>query len=155
MMRAMAVCLIFLAIAVACSAALDPSESGRITLMEFFSALDDGRYAQAADYYGGSYQVLRDMNPDLGAESYAALWERGCMVNGLQCLPVRSATFKEQVGDTYIYTVEFNGKGGGRFVLEPCCGADPASAPPVYRFEYRVVLDGGKYRVIDLPPLLP
>jgi hypothetical protein len=154
-MRAMAVCFMLLAIAVACSAALDPSESGRMILMEFFSALDDGRYSQAAEYYGGSYQVLREMNPDLGAESYAALWERGCTVNGLQCLPILSATFKDRVDNMFIYTVEFKAIDGGRFVLGPCCGADPASAPPVYRFEYRVVLDGGKYRVIDLPPLLP
>lgn len=154
-MRAMSVCLIFLAIAVACSAAIDQSENGRMVLMDYFRALNDGRYADAAGLYGGSYQALREMNPDLPADSYAALWERGCQVNGLQCLPVLSATFKEQVGSTYIYNVEFKAADGGRFVLGPCCGEDPASTTPVHRFEYRVELADGKYRVMDLPPLLP
>ncbi len=154
-MRAMSMCLIFLAIAVACSAAIDQSESGRVVLMDYFRALNEERYSEAAGLYGGSYQILREMNPDLPADSYASLWERGCLVNGLQCLAVLSATFKEQVGSTFIYNVEFRAADGGRFVLGPCCGADPGSAPQVHSFEYRVELADGKYRVMDLPPLLP
>jgi hypothetical protein len=154
-MRSLAVCFIFLAIAAACSAALQESEAGRQVLMEFFTALHEERYTQATEIYGGSYEALSAMNPDLDPSDHAALWQRGCQVNGLHCYPVRSATFKEQSGDNFVYTVEFTGTDGARFVLGPCCGATETEMPPRYQFEFRVVKQAGKYLVVDPPVLVP
>lgn len=154
-MRSLAVCFIFLAIAAACSAALQESEKGRQALMEFFTALHEERYAQAAEMYGGSYEALVGLNPGIDPNDHSALWMQGCQVNGFHCYPVRSATFKEQSEDTFIYTVEFAGTDGGRFVLGPCCGASETEMPPQYQFEYQVVKQGGSYLVVDPPVYVP
>lgn len=154
-MRSLAVCFIFLAIAAACSSALQQSEAGRQVLMEFFTALHDERYDRAAEMYVGSYEELVGWNPGIDPNDHGALWAQGCQVNGMLCYPVRSATFKEQSGDTFIYTVEFTGEDGGRFVLGPCCGASETEMPPKYQFEYRVVKQGGSYLVLDPPVYVP
>lgn len=154
-MRSLAACFLFLALAAACSAALQESEAGRQVLMAYFKALHEERYGQAAEMYGGSYDDLRYMNPNIDPNDHAALWAQGCQVNGMHCFPVRAATFKAQDGDTFIYTIEFTDREGGRFILGPCCGATETEMPPVHQFEYRVVHQNGKYLVIDPPVLVP
>src|SRR5512134_270633 len=118
-MRSLAVCFFFLALIAACSSALQDSETGRQALMGFFTALYEERYDQAAQMYVGTYDDLVYMNPRFDPNDHAALWKQGCQVNGMHCYPVLSAVFKEQTGDTFVYTVEFTGKDGGRFVLGP------------------------------------
>ena len=117
-------------------------EQARQALQVFFERLAGGEFEAAVALYSGSYETLVSFNPDIDPYDYAALWQSGCQVNGLQCLTVRTARFKE-VSNTgeYIFTIEFNAHDGSRFVRDACCGENPTT-PPQSRFEYRVV-EGG------------
>lgn len=140
----------------ACYPSLSNSEKASQTLSSFFSELSNGNYVEAADLYGGNYEILADFNPDLDADDRAALWQKGCQINGLQCLTVRTITFNELLDSgEYIFTVEFNDPDGNLFVLEACCGEEPTTAPQ-FQFEYRVVkAGGGEFQVLDLPVYVP
>jgi hypothetical protein len=123
-------------------------------LIQFFDLLNTKQYAEADLLYGGDYEQLQIFNPN--AADHVALWESGCERAGLQCLKVRSATFENLQGDTYIFQVEFSNADGSLFVLGPCCGADETEMPPVSLFEYRVArTSDGSFRVMDLPPYTP
>jgi hypothetical protein len=125
-------------------------------LINFFSLLSAGKYEEAATLYGGSYEQLQVNNPDVDANDHATLLQRACEINGLQCLQVRTATFKSLQGATYVFQVEFSNADGSLFVLGPCCGANETEMPPVSQFEYRVSMTAaGKFSVMDLPPYVP
>jgi hypothetical protein len=125
-------------------------------LRGFFKKLALGEYEMAVTHYAGSYETLISFNPDLDPDDHAALWQSGCQVNGLQCLTVRTSTFKEINGaGEYIFTVEFNTQEGILFELGNCCG-DALETPPISQFEYRVVKgDDGQFRVLDMPVYVP
>lgn len=125
-------------------------------LINFFSLLNAGKYEEADALYSGNYEQLQVFNPDVDANDHATLWERACKMSGLQCLQVRTATFKSLQGDTYVFQVEFNNPDGSLFVLGPCCGANETEMPPVSQFEYRVSRTApGKFSIMDLPPYVP
>lgn len=140
----------------ACASQASDSEQAHLALTGFFDALSTAKYGAAAELYGGSYEILVGYNPDLDPDDYATLWERGCLVNGLQCLAVRTATFNElTAAGEYIFTVEFNHADDSLFVRGPCCGETPTT-PPQFQFEYRVIEGGdGKFQVLDLPVYVP
>lgn len=125
-------------------------------LLTFFDRLATQQYATAALLYGGSYEALVGYNPGVDPDDVAALWQNGCQVNGLQCLPVRIATFNEEtaVGET-LFTVQFSNPDGSLFVRAACCGETPTT-PPAFEFDYRVVQGGdGQFRVLDMPVYVP
>lgn len=140
----------------ACASQPSDSEQARQALTGFFDALSKGHYSDAVSLYGGSYEILVGYNPEINPDDQAALWQNGCQVNGLQCLTVRSATFKELNSDgEYLFTVEFNAPDGSLFERGACCGEEPTT-PPQFQFEYRVVEGGdGRFRVLDLPVYVP
>jgi hypothetical protein len=126
------------------------------TLIKFFAMVAAENYAEADALYGGMYDGLQNNNPDINPSDHAALWNRGCKQNGLQCLEVRSATFQELQGDTYIFQVEFSNPDGSLFVLGPCCGANETDMPPVSQFDYAVSRNAnGKFLVMNEPPYVP
>ena len=85
-----------------------------------------------------------------------ALWTWACDNQLLQCLEVRSATFKELRGDSYIFQVEFSNPDGSLFVLGPCCGANETEMPPVSQFEYMVSRNADRrFVVMNTPPYVP
>lgn len=125
-------------------------------LIEFFSLLNAGKYAEADSLYGGTYEGLQNNNPSVDPSDHAKLLANACEINGINCLLVRTAIFKELQGDTYIFQVEFSNPDGSLFVLGPCCGADETETPPVSQFEYHVARPAdGTFRVMDLPPYTP
>lgn len=136
----------------------DPDvESARQALTEFLTALDTGDYASAERLYGGSYDVLTGYNPDLDPADHAALLERGCTTNGLNCLLLKSATL-DQVIDNYefVFTVELQNQDGSRFEIGPCCGEDETNFTPTTDFTFSVIWTAeGQYQVMDLPPYTP
>ena len=126
------------------------------TLINFFALLNAENYSEADALYGGTYEGLQNNNPDIDPSDHAALWARGCKQNGLQCLEVRSATFKELQGDIYVFQVEFSNPDGSLFVLGPCCGANETDMPPVSKFDYAVGRNAeGKFLVMNEPPYVP
>lgn len=156
MIKKYALILLIVVLLNGCYPGLSDSEKASQVLTRFFSELSNGNYADAADLYGGGYEILANFNPDLDANDHVSLWENGCQINGLQCLTIRTITFN-QLLDTgeYIFTVEFNDPAGNLFVLEACCGEEPTTAPQ-FQFEYRVVkAGGGEFQVLDLPVYVP
>ncbi len=140
---------------------LNPTEElqrkirSRDTLFSFFDHLKHGRYLEASRLYGGSYEFLLAQNPDLAPEKRAALLERGCRVNGLQCLRLMGADLQGCDADTCTYQVEFETAEGDLFTLAACCGATETT-PPQSQFTYSVRQDQqGNYLVQELPVYVP
>ncbi len=132
------------------------ASEAQAALIQFFELLNAKKYADADLLYGGEYEQLQIFNPASDPADHAALWSWSCENAGLQCLKVRTATFKVLQGDTYIFQVEFSNSDGSLFVPGPCCGANETEMPPVSQFEYRVTRNAdGKFKVIDLPPYVP
>ncbi len=122
------------------------------TLIEFFALLNAGKYAEADALYGGTYENIHDNNPYVDLADHAQLLENACEINGYSCLLVRSATFKELRGDTYVFQVEFSNPDGSLFVLGPCCGGNETDMPPISQFEYAVTRNAaGKFLVMKEP----
>lgn len=138
-----------------CASAGQDQETARLALVNFFERLSSAQYEDAVALFDGDYEVLTGYNPDIDPADHARLLQDGCQINGFQCLQVWSAEFKEQNGDTIVFTVEFSNPDGSLFVLGPCCGADETQMPPKSSFEFRVQKSGGKYLVLDLPVYMP
>jgi hypothetical protein len=138
-----------------CSIASDAEQAHEV-LIRFFDSLQEEDFREAADLYGGSYELLNSYNPDLDPEDREGLLARACQQNGFQCLQVQVATFNELTENgEYVFTVQFLDPNGELFVLGPCCGEEPET-PPEFQFEYRVVKNGfGDYQVLDLPVYVP
>jgi len=144
-----------LVLLVGCSSTSNDQEPARQVLVDFFNQLNSAQYGQAATLFNGAYEVLRDYNPEVDPADHAQLWQNGCQINGLQCLHVRTAEFKEQNGDILVFTVEFSNPDGSLFVRGPCCGADETEQPPQSQFEFRVQKSGSDFLVLDLPVYVP
>lgn len=125
-------------------------------LVNFLTLLHAKNYAEAAPLYGGDYEQLQVFNPQIDPADHVALWTWACDNQLLQCLEVRSATFETQVGDSYIFQVEFSNPDGSLFILGPCCGANETEMPPVSQFEYTVSRNAEmKFVVMNTPPYVP
>ena len=75
-------------------------------LIDFLTGLHTKQYAEAVPLYGGEYEQLQVFNPEIDPNDKVALWIWVCDNQLLQCLEVRSTTFKEHVGDSYVFQVE-------------------------------------------------
>jgi hypothetical protein len=138
-------------------AAGDDNKAARQALSDFFDALNRGDYAAADILYGGSYETLATMNPDVPAGEHTTLWKQGCQFNGFQCLKIKEFLLSEQVdGNTFHFVVQFQNADGSLFVQGPCCGEDETSMPPVSEFGYEVRRSAsGQLQVMDMPPYVP
>jgi hypothetical protein len=131
-------------------------DSARQSLLDFFSLLHDRQYDRAMDYFGGDYEELRYMNPDVPGHYRDALLRQACTVNGFLCLEVKSVLQEEQLDEqTYRFTVEFKNEDGSLFILGPCCGATEEEMPSKSDFQYTVMLREGRYQVMQLPIYVP
>lgn len=131
-------------------------ESARESLIAFLSLLHAGRYGEATNYYGGTYDVLRDWNPDVVEDDHATLFKRGCIGNGLQCLRIRIIVREEQVSPTeFRFIVEFMNDDGTVFVRGLCCGASEEDMPPQTQFTFTVKKVDNSFLVQDLPVYVP
>jgi len=132
------------------------ASEAQAVLIKFFELLNSKQYAEADVFYGGDYEQLKIFSSDTDSADHAKLWADACQLAGLQCLEVRSATFRNLQGDTYIFQVEFSNPDGSLFVLGPCCGANETEMPPISQFEYAVGRNSDhKYVVMNLPPYMP
>ncbi len=128
----------------------------RRALFIFFQFLHDGSYQEATEYFGGSYDTLVSMNPDLPPQDFEALLENGCRNNGLQCILVDKVVEEEQTSaQEFKFTVEFKNEDGVLFTLGPCCGEDATVQPLKSQFVYTVVKDGDRFLVQELPQYVP
>jgi hypothetical protein len=125
---------------------MDDRIQAREALQSFFGLLHDGRYAEAVSYYGGDYELLRDWNPTIARDDPARLFEKGCTVNGLQCLPVKIIVGEQarSAGEVR-FTVEFMADNGSTF----------ARSRSATQFEYTVRKVEGRFLVQELPVYVP
>lgn len=125
-------------------------------LVSFLTLLHTKNYADAAPLFGGDYEQLQVFSSQIDPADKVALWAAACDNQQLQCLEVRSATFKTLTGDSYIFQVEFSNPDGSLFVLGPCCGANETEMPPVSQFDYTVSRNAEhRYVVMNPPPYVP
>jgi len=130
-------------------------ERAREALTSYFSLLHAGRYSEAIHYYGGNYDILRDWNPDLDEDDYAALFKRGCTTNGLRCLRTRIIVREEAVSSTeFGFIVEFMNDDGTVFVRGPCCGTEE-DEPPQTQFTFTVKKVDDRFLVQEMPVYVP
>lgn len=155
MRKILAYSLVFSFLLSGCVGASDQADAAEQSLNNFFDKLSKGDYAGADEYYGGSYEILLYLNPLMDPDDHVGLWKNACTINGLQCLPVRSATFNKinEAGE-YIFSVQYTNPDGSIFELGACCGEE-LTTPPKIDFEYRVVSRDGDFLVLDLPVSLP
>lgn len=108
----------------------------RRALLEYLSGLWQGNYQRAVYYYGGAYDLLRELNPDVDPHDKPKLFERFCTVNGGRCLRADYFSDKDFASPTDLkFSVEFITKINGR--------SD---------FEFRVKRMNNEFKVLDLPP---
>jgi len=138
------------------SAASFNISSAQDTLVSFFSLLAYRACAQAASLYGGGYDTLLSMNPDLTADDPGLIWQRACEVNGFQCLEIKQVLSAETVGvDEYHFIVQFMNQDGSLFELNAESKTDAARVSPQSEFEYIVKRDEGRFTVRTLPVYMP
>jgi hypothetical protein len=127
----------------------------RHTLLTFFTLLHDGRYPEAVPLYGGSYDGMRDNNPVVPPDDFAALWESSCTIQR-PCLLVANITEEEKVSESkFKFLVEFVWIDGTLYKRGPCCGATETETPPEWQFPYTVKIIDGQYKVMEEPVLMP
>jgi hypothetical protein len=126
-------------------------------LINFLDNLNAGKFDQAAQLYGGSYETMQNHNPGLNKNDHSGLIRNACTINGIQCLQVKSVSLEKQVSDSeFIFKVEFLTSGGTLFIQGPCCGGNETDSPPQSVFSLRVVkIDNNNFSVLDMPPFLP
>ncbi len=130
-------------------------EMARHTLLTFFTLLHDGRYPEAVPLYGGLYDSMRNNNPSIPPNDYAALWESSC-TNQRPCLSVANIVDEKQVTPgEFSFLIEFIWIDGTLFKLGPCCGATEAEMPPVWQFPYTVKKIDGMFKVMEEPVYMP
>ncbi|MCJ7513024.1 MAG: hypothetical protein MUO23_08645 [Anaerolineales bacterium] len=120
-------------------------------LVTFFARLHDGQFAEAADWFGGSYEPLWQMNPGIPPDNVVDLWEAACTRNGFQCLPTLAV--KAEPGTApggFAFAVQFAADDGSAFTIGPCCGQGGQLPRSVFRFVVAAD-DSGQYKVMDLP----
>jgi hypothetical protein len=127
----------------------------RHTLLTFFTLLHEGQYAEAVPLYGGSYDGMRNNNPVIPPDDYAALFESSC-TNQRPCLLVANIVEEEKVSESeFKFLVEFVWIDGTLYKRGPCCGATETEMPPVWQFPYTVMKIDGQFKVMEEPVLMP
>jgi hypothetical protein len=131
------------------------------TVESFFAHLNAGRWAEAAQLYGGDYEILTQWNPDVDPNDHAALWMHGCTHNGLLCVKVKRVVRVTEVAlFHYRFTVEFerpesHDTPGNVLVIDDCCMGPKSKADkccPTTEFDYDVVsTNGGPALVLQKP----
>jgi hypothetical protein len=132
-----------------------PPDPAAEALAGYFAALHEGRFADGAALYAGSYEVLQDMNPDVEPDDHPALFERYCTQNGGACLPMGAIVARGVSPDgAALFTIQLVAHDGSIFGQGPCCG-EPDTADRRTEFAFTVREADGLFRVVELPPYVP
>jgi len=121
----------------------------RAALLTYFSVLHSQDYNEVIYFYGGSYGLLRDWNPTVDPNDFAALFENGCTINGLMCLEARTVVQEEEISShEFKFVVEFLNEDGSLFVSGP-------ATSPQSQFTYTVMKVDVRFLIQDLPVYAP
>lgn len=133
------------------------ADQAKDALLSFLQNLHEGDYQSAAQLYGGSYDLMREHNPEMDPNDEAALLQNACTLNGAACLQVKSAELDRRVSATeFVFKVEFSNPDGTLLVRGPCCGGNETDFPPESEFYFSVTKIGeDSFAVMDMPPYMP
>lgn len=130
--------------------------SAQATLLAFFAALGEERYADAVPLYGGDYADLEHRNSGYDVSDRAWLWWSACTNNGFVCLAQAEVVREEPAGpDDVLITLRFRTPDGELFVRGPCCGETEETMPSESEFDFRVGRRDDRWVVLDLPVYVP
>jgi hypothetical protein len=123
-------------------------------LVEFFSSLHSGKYQEASELYGGSYDIMVEHNPTVDPSNHATLFQNACEINGAQCLEISGIPILDRASDSeYIFLVGFMREDGSIYSRGPCCGG---TQPPERSFSFLVKqVSEGIFLVMDTPVYAP
>jgi hypothetical protein len=142
----------------------DPAPVAAAVLEDYLNSLASGKtglgyhtYKRAAELYGGEYDTLIEMNPEIDPGDRAALLRNACELNGFRCLRLREGvsdrTEQRPDGSYDVHLlVQLSHEYGGLFITGSYAGA--GGAPPQqteFPFTVRMLADG-TFQVLDLPP---
>ncbi|MBU4284815.1 hypothetical protein KKF60_02370 [Patescibacteria group bacterium] len=126
------------------------------SLVQYFSLLNKGQYAEAVKYHGSGYNYLQSWNPTINPNDYVNLLKNGCEINGLRCLKIKSVLNQQKISSTeFKFTVQFSNNDGTLFKRGPCCGATEETMPTKTEFEYMVKKIDNNFLVKDQPIYTP
>jgi hypothetical protein len=148
----------------------NPIATAALVLQDYLNSLywgshggrDDYTFEKAVNLYGGSYETLIGMNPDIAPDDpddYAALLRNACEVNGFQCMRLHDVISSQTGLPEYdarkvFLTVRLMDPDGGVFALGLCCSNETELPRTWFGFSVRQMEDGS-WKVLDLPPYVP
>jgi PBP1b-binding outer membrane lipoprotein LpoB len=125
-------------------------ELAKLALTNFLSLLNQGHYEQALFYYGGDWENLIKLNPEITTGSKVKLLERYCQINGGICLKPSIIRQEQITANDYKFVVLFY-KADEMLYLTAGC---PCKGGGKSEFEFSVKKIGvGQYLILDLPPI--
>lgn len=154
-MKALSVLLAAGLLAVLPGCAGDEVAQSEAALQEYFTALNEARFDDAADLYAGDFEELSAINPDIDPQDHGQLFERWCTQNGGVCLPIREIVSRDVLDDGGVrFRVQFSNADGSLFEIGPCCG-EVDTGQRTNEFDYVVRRADGEWKVVQLPPFVP
>jgi hypothetical protein len=117
-------------------------------LGRFLDTLNHGLYHKTPGYYGGSYDVLTNLNPDIKPDFKQKLWEKFCLANGGVCLNFAVLNKRQVNPDEFVFTIQYFKKDGNLFSTGSC----PCSGGGKDEFDFTVKKIDNQFLVISLPP---
>lgn len=127
---------------------IEMSEAKQV-LDNYLNFLFTQQYEQALLYYGGDFQYLEQLNPDIQPEFKAKLLERYCQQQKGICLKPIIINASPLSLDEYKFDVQYLNNDGSLYAVPGC----PCKGGGKKTFELRVKKDAlGKLMVFDLPP---
>lgn len=121
------------------------SDEARRALFDYLSALSGKRYQEAVFYFGGSYESLIKLNPNISPNDKAKLFEAYCTSNGTKCFMPEVVADKDISNPAeMIFSVSFVTRDFDDVILNG-----------QRNFDFRVqrIVDG--FKVLNLPPYVP
>jgi type II secretory pathway pseudopilin PulG len=85
-------------------------------LIQYFKLLNDQKYTEAAEYYGGTLTYLEYWNPGVPRNNKTELFEAGCELNKLSCLEVKKIVGSKSISPRiFEFAVRFSNEDGSIF----------------------------------------
>lgn len=122
----------------------------RQALDDFLTYLHEGQYEEAAELYGGDYEMLEEYNPNVNPQNRSELLARYCTINGGMCLEPKIMDLQTFSEDHFTGTVRFFYSDGDVYKVGPFAGEE--GEPTIFEADYDVIKINDNYKVMQLPP---
>ena len=129
----------------------------RSALITFFDSLYRDDYQTATNYYGGLYNALQSLYPDVDPQDHATLFKTACEGSeyAFYCWKLKDIIKQEQISPgRYLFTVRFEDDSGNLLTAGdnktpvPCL---PTEECPRSQFAYTILKVEDEFLVQELP----